>query len=351
MYIMLTSIKEIKRSMCDVKKRILYIDIIKVFALLFVIFNHSDDILISSKMYIRIIHNSLFYLSKSAVPLFLMVSGSLLMEKKDSIPKLIKRIIRVLIPLIIITIIWTMTHSNAINILGMIDPFNVNYFPYWLWYLQALLLLYILMPLIRIITLKNKDKSSFKYIIIILTLLSSITFTVVNIIFKKNQLVITNLLPMPILYFIYGYILSKTNNKKIVKNISFITLIIAISIPAYIATNLMLKKQSYFFLDDYRNIYTFIISTSLFIIIKYYFEKYRKENIFTKVITHLSNNSYGIYLLHVFVIELLLKTEFIKQLIEFNKLEGLFVLIILVVIILDIIISILRKIPGIKNIL
>ena len=325
------------------KKRILYIDIIKVFALLFVIFNHSDDILISSKMYIRIIHNSLFYLSKSAVPLFLMVSGSLLMEKKDSIPKLIKRIIRVLIPLIIITIIWTMTHSNAINILGMIDPFNVNYFPYWLWYLQALLLLYILMPLIRIITLKNKDKSSFKYIIIILTLLSSITFTVVNIIFKKNQLVITNLLPMPILYFIYGYILSKTNNKKIVKNISFITLIIAISIPAYIATNLMLKKQSYFFLDDYRNIYTFIIS--------YYFEKYRKENIFTKVIIHLSNNSYGIYLLHVFVIELILKTEFIKQLIEFNKLEGIFVLIILVIIILDIITSILRKIPGIKKIL
>ena len=207
------------------------------------------------------------------------------------------------------------------------------------------------MPLNRIITLKNKDKSNFKYIIITLTLLSSIAFTVVNIIFKKNQLVITNLPPMPILYFIYGYILSKTSNKKIVKNLSFITLIIAISIPTYIATKLMLAKQSYFFLDDYRNIYTFIISTSLFIIIKYYFEKYRKENIFTKVITHLSNNYYGIYLLHVFVIALLLKTEFIKQLIEFNKLEGIFVLIILVVIILNIIISILRKIPGIKNIL
>ncbi len=333
------------------KKRILYIDIIKVFALLFVIFNHSDDILISSKMYIRIIHNSLFYLSKSAVPLFLMVSGSLLMEKKDSIPKLIKRIIRVLIPLIIITIIWTMTHSNAINILGMIDPFNVNYFPYWLWYLQALLLLYILMPLIRIITLKNKDKSSFKYIIIILTLLSSITFTVVNIIFKKNQLVITNLLPMPILYFIYGYILSKTNNKKIVKNISFITLIIAISIPAYIATNLMLLKQSYFFLDDYRNIYTLIITTTLFIIIKYYFENYNKDNIFTKIITHLSNNSYGIYLIHVFILEFMLNTPLIKELSAFYKLEAISIVIISTLIITDIIISIIKRIPGIKKLL
>ena len=89
------------------KKRILYLDIIKVFALLFVIFNHTDDILISSYMYIRIIHNSLFYLSKSAVPLFFMVSGALLIDKNDSIQKLTNRIVRVLISLIIITIIDT----------------------------------------------------------------------------------------------------------------------------------------------------------------------------------------------------------------------------------------------------
>lgn len=112
------------------KRRILYIDIIKVLALAFVIFNHSDDILISSKMYIRIIHNSLFYLSKSAVPLFFMVSGALLIDKIDSIPKLMKRIIRILIPLVIITIIWTMTHSKAINILGMIDHYNASLYSY-----------------------------------------------------------------------------------------------------------------------------------------------------------------------------------------------------------------------------
>ena len=125
------------------KKRILYLDIIKVLALFFVIFNHTDDILISSYMYIRIIHNSLFYLSKAAVPLFLMVSGALLMDKNDSITKLIKRIIRVLIPLIIITFIWTMTHAKDINILKMLNPFDVNYFPYWLWYLQTIILVFI----------------------------------------------------------------------------------------------------------------------------------------------------------------------------------------------------------------
>lgn len=76
-----------------------------------------------------------------------------------------------------------------------------------------------------------------------------------------------------------------------------------------------------------------------------------KINIFIKKITHLSKNSYGIYLLHVFVVEYLLSAPFIKELMEFHKLEAIFILIILVVIILDIIVSILKKIPGIKNIL
>ena len=337
------------------KKRILYLDIIKVLALFFVIFNHCDDILISSRMHIRIIHNSLFYLSKSAVPLFLMVSGILLMDKNDSMPKLIKRIIRILIPLIIITIIWTMTHAKDINILKMLNPFDVNYFPYWLWYLQAIILVYILLPLIRKITLKYQKSSiewkKYKIVIITTTTLFAIAFTIYNIIFKKDMMIITNLLPMPILYFIYGYILSKEKISKKVKNISIISLLLTLSIPTFIATKLMLLKQSYFFLDDYRNIYTFIITTTLFIIIKYYFENYNKENIFTKIITHLSNNSYGIYLLHVFVIEYLLNTPFMKELIEFNKLEAIFELIILVVIILDIIVSILKRIPGIKKLL
>ena len=333
------------------KKRILYIDIIKVFALLFVIFNHSDDILISSKMYIRIIHNSLFYLSKSAVPLFLMVSGILLMEKKDSIPKLIKRIIRVIIPLIIITIIWTMIHAKDINILKMLNPFEVDYFPYWLWYLQAIILVYLLLPFIRKFTLKNIEKNSFKITIISITTLFAIAFTIYNIIFKKDMMIITNLLPMPILYFIYGYILSKKKFSKKIKNISIILLLLTLTIPTFIATKLMLLKQSYFFLDDYRNIYTLIITTTLFIIIKYYFENYNKDNIFTKIITHLSNNSYGIYLIHVFILEFMLNTPLIKELSAFYKLEAISIVIISTLIITDIIISIIKRIPGIKKLL
>ncbi len=333
------------------KKRILYIDIIKVLALFFVIFNHCDDILISSRMHIRIIHNSLFYLSKSAVPLFLMVSGILLMEKKDSIPKLIKRIIRVLIPLIIITIIWAMMHGKNLNILKMLNPFEADYFPYWLWYLQAIFLVYLLLPFLRKFTLKNIEKSSFKIAIISITTLFSIAFTIYNIVFKKDMMIITNLLPMPILYFIYGYILSKGKNNKIIKNISILALIFTLTIPTFIATKLMLLKQSYFFLDDYRNVYTLIITTTLFIIIKYYFKNYKKDNIFTKIITHLSNNSYGIYLIHVFILEFMLNTPLIKQLSAFHKLEAISIVIVSTIIISDIIISILKRIPGIKKIL
>ena len=156
--------------------------------------------------------------------------------------------------------------------------------------------------------------------------------------------IITNFIPMPILYFMYGYILSKEKNNRLVKNISIFFLIVAISIPTYIATCLMLQKQSYFFLDDYRNIYTFIITTALFIIVKYCFENFKKENVFTKIINHLSNNSYGIYLIHVFILEYILNTPLIKELSGFHKLEAISIVIISTLIISDIIITILKSV-------
>lgn len=333
------------------KRRILYIDIIKVLALLFVIYNHTHQVLISSRMHIRIIHNSLFYLSKSAVPLFFMASGILLMNKNDSLKKIIKRILRVLIPLIIITVIWTYMHARDIDLLQMINPYSINYFPYWLWFLQSMILIYICLPLIRKITLKYENFNIFRILIIGSLIVFSIFFTIFNIIFKKNQLIITNLLPMPFLYFIYGYLLSMKKNKKSLVNISLINLLITLIVPTFIATKFMLLKKSYLFLDDYKNIYSFIIATSLFIIIKYFFENYNKDNIFTKIITHLSNNSYGIYLIHVFSVEFILNMPFIKKLSEFHKLECIFIIITLVIIVNDILISILRQIPGIKKLL
>ena len=333
------------------KDRILYLDIIKVIAFFMVIFNHCEEILISKSITLFHIHNVMFYFCKAAVPLFFMISGALLIEKRDTVSKIISRIIRLLIPLILISLMWSKFKSGYIDFSKIINPSNNDFFAYWLWFLIPMIIIYIFLPLIRKYTLKYKDSNLFKKIIFLLLLFISIIFTFLDYKLKINLLFITNIFPLPLLYFVYGYLLSKGKRKKIYKNISFITLFIGVLFPTLIAYYLKINAKSYYFLDDYKNIFSFLISISLFIIIKYFFEKKKWNNSFTKVINHLASDSYGIYLFHVFVIEYMMKTVFMKELMDLSKLESVFVLIAIVVIVLDIPIYILKKIPVINKLL
>ena len=93
------------------------------------------------------------------------------------------------------------------------------------------------------------------------------------------------------------------------------------------------------------------MSPALFIIIKYLFENYNKNNEFSLLILNLSNNSFAIYLFHIFVIELLYKTTFFKELLSFNSFEAVLVIQAFTIILLDIIFTILKHIPILKNVL
>ena len=124
-------------------KRIIYIDIIKVIAFLMVIFNHCDFILLNKSITLFNIHSVMFYFSKAAVPLFFMISGILLMNKNDSKIKIFKRVIRLLLPLIGITILWSIFKSGYIDLKKMINPDYNNFFAYWLWFLIPMIIIYI----------------------------------------------------------------------------------------------------------------------------------------------------------------------------------------------------------------
>ena len=330
-------------------KRIIYIDIIKVIAFLMVIFNHCDFILLNKSITLFNIHSVMFYFSKAAVPLFFMISGILLMNKNDSKIKIFKRIIRLLLPLIGITILWSIFKSGYIDFKKMINPDYNNFFAYWLWFLIPMIIIYILLPIIRKIVINFENSNLFKVIIIIILVFTSILFTIFDFTIKKNFLFITNVMPMPILYFIYGYLLSKEKNNKKLFFASFILIFINVLIPSLIAFYMKTHSIPYFVLDDYKNIFTFFISSSIFIIVKYLFGNVKWDNSFTKTMNHLANNSYGIYLFHVFIIELLIKTTFMVELIDLSRLESVFVMIALVIIILDIPIYILKKIPIIND--
>lgn len=346
MYIMLTSIKQYKR--CIMSKRIFYLDVIKVLAMFMVVFNHCHLFINNSSNFIFIIHYLLFFISKTAVPLFFMISGALLIKKNDPPKKIIKRIIRIIIPLITITILWRLFDTY-------IHSYNNDFWPYWLWYLLALIVIYICLPFINkhISNIKNPN---YKRFFLILLIIPSILFSI-NIFYHiyigkyiHNNLFFS-IFPLPIAYFVLGFFLKNKKITKKMKNISIFTFLITLATVTSLAFILYKNDISFIQLDSYKTIFTMLMSPALFIIIKYLFENYNKNNEFYSLILNLGNNSFAIYLFHIFIIELLYKNIFFKELLSFNSFEAVLVIQTFTIILLDIIFTILKHIPILKNVL
>lgn len=344
---MLTSIN--RKGLLYVTKRKFYLDFIKVIAMIMVVFNHSHSIISNKNIIVFIIHYLLFYLSKCAVPLFFMVSGSLLIGKNDSYKRIFERIIRIVAPSILIFLLWLYLNN--------IFSFDDSFFPYWLWYLMALIAIYLTLPFINktIINMKNKDYKIFFFLFLIIPS----TFYTINIFYNiytkqsvifDNQL-INNLITMPIAYFILGFYLKNKQINQKFKNYSLILLVFTLITETVLTVSLKQNNLSFFLLDSYKSLFVLLMSPTLFIIFKYYFEKHNKTNEFSKLISNLASNSFLIYLFHVFIIELLIKTAFFQELISFNSLEAALFITFLVILLLDIIFTILKNIPLLKNVL
>lgn len=330
-------------------KRIFYLDFIKVIAMIMVVFNHSHQIIGNNNLIIFSIHYLLFYFSKCAVPLFLMISGALIIKKNDSYKKIITRIIKIVIPLIIVTIIWLNFNKGFI--------FDNALFPYWLWYLLALIAIYLFLPFINKMVKNMKDKD-YKIFLLLFLILPSVFYTV-NIFYciyiqkqvtLSNEL-INNLITIPVAYFILGHYLNNIKVSKRLKNYSIIVLLFTLFLETFIALFLQKLDLMFFFLDNYKSLFVLLMSPTLFIIIKYYFENYKETKEFSSLIFNLATNSFGIYLFHVFVIELLAKTSFFQELIKFNSLEAALVIVFATIFLLDIMFTILKHIPILKTVL
>ena len=90
-----------KKSNKQKSTHIIHIEIIRIIACLMVIINHVNGLVLANNNF----SNSTFYcigfsLCKIGVPLFLMITGSLILEKKYDYRKVFKCIFKVLIPVI-----------------------------------------------------------------------------------------------------------------------------------------------------------------------------------------------------------------------------------------------------------
>lgn len=281
------------------KARIFWIDIVKFIAILFVILAHVVWIVEQDIQVTNILSNDFLTINRIiatlGVPLFMLVSGSLLLgrdfKSKSDIFAFYKR---GLLPLFITAEIWI-----AIYCLVTIRPFSFKEMllcmvfahkpEVHLWYVRLIVIYYLLIPFLN--RLRSNRISVY---ISLLIVIASFTFIYNGWLILKGDVCPTHSNRSYFCYLIYmaiGYKMSRIKLSKIVFVISIIMAVVGGHILF-----LSLMRVNYFLWYD--NPMIALISMSLFYIIRHLCNSF-KDN---KLIVEISKMSYGIYLSHFILI-------------------------------------------------
>lgn len=284
--------------------------------------------------------------ARVSVPIFFMISGALLLNKDYDVKKNKKRICKNIITLIIFTIVyllWDYLYMNKtnINIIGLITSPERK----MLWFMYAIIALYISLPFIKAMV-NGMDEYLDKLFVKLWLLLCGVVYLL------KSCLSLDLDYLVPIVggtyylgYFVVGYLIYKyqDNLKMKIKPMIWI-IIFALSslITIFLTFVISLYKQTYFSsLLAYRSLFIMLSSIAVFALV--YFNIKAKES---KSISFLAKHSFGVYLVHGFLLNVLMNLLPYK---DINSLIGVPICVIILLVGSLIIVMILKKIPVIKD--
>lgn len=241
-------------------------------------------------------------ISRISVPIFFMISGATLLHKPYDKNKNRIRIKRKVAVLFIVTIVYFLWDKYFMS--KDIDVFKILGMPErkLLWFIYAIIGIYISLPFVKCMV-DNMSREQDKFFVILWIIFNGLL----------KHIGITKYYRIPIVdgtyylgYFIIGYLIIK-HSKEIeekAKNtvliiMSFVSFAMIIVITYFVSVN---KGKHFTGLLSYSNIFIILASLSVFILI--YFNADDKEN---KYIAKLSQLSFGVYLTHGIILDLLMK--------------------------------------------
>lgn len=292
--------------------RIKYLDFLKVLSIFGVVIIHATSNQVvnfsgsSSIWWINNIFNSLV---RWCVPVFFLVSGSLVLnsEKNYSIRKFYRHKI---FPLFKILLVWSIfyflllmfTHVYSDNISFNLQSFIILFLKgeiySRLWFLYTLIGIYMISPLLKVFV----DYANLNQIKLFIFLWVSCTslVTILQTIFNIELIFELNTITGYFGYFVLGYYLrSKIFSPKFIRNFLMCTIVslILTIIGTYFLSRNSIQFNGLFY--HYLAPNTIVISIGIFLFVKHYL-----YNIGNDVITSISNNTLGIYLIHSIILEI-----------------------------------------------
>jgi len=300
------------------KKRIVYIDCIRVLAMLLVVLAHTLAPAIANKNVFSStwkVSNSIITVTEVAVPLFFMISGSNILnsDKTLDIRYLFKhRLSRVLIPFLI----WSIVSALFLPVLT--NTFNINIFINQIiliyhkpiltayWFVYPLISLNLVSPILKTFV-DDLNIQVIKYSLLLWIIITILLPACANIL-PPHLGELFNGYPLGIIiksssigYFILGYILSK-NDLKILNSKKLLAATIIVGLVINIIINNQNKFSALKYLTIVARINIPIISMLIFLYFKKFEGTYNKMVI--SIVGFLSPLTYGIYLSHGLIISI-----------------------------------------------
>lgn len=331
----------------------IWIEYNRAFATIAVIFLHIASSLIDNGTVLEIGITKFIFLDicqllqRWAVPCFFMITGALLLnpDKKVDIKKYIFRISIVLILFATFySFLELLFEYKTINLkIIAMSILNALQNKSWghLWYLYTLIGLYLITPVLRIVIKNMEDISKF----IIVLIVGCLGVNTVNYLFNV-ELENFMLFNEYILYYITGFYLSLDKNKFTNKNFNIICIFLIFVVMIILdIINIFVNGANLTWICGLDNILVYLLSTSVFLLIKNIYKNKKSES---KYISYICKYSFLIYLVHPFFINVFYKVLHITPLV-FLLPVGIIIIFFAVSLLSLLSAIIIKKMPIIKK--
>jgi surface polysaccharide O-acyltransferase-like enzyme len=297
------------------KETILWVDLIRVVAIFLVVMIHVSGQVTNRWGEIPVdqwlIGNIYGGIARVAVPLFFMISGFLLLPRTESLHAFYtKRMTRILIPFVVWSLIYLGwycgNHAGTCTSSFVWDLLLVQGTYYHLWFLYSIISIYLILPVLRLLIRPDTDKGILWYMVILWLIFQPI----LGIAHKFWNFSIKLSPPLAIgfvCYFILGYLLGEMRLSR--TRIMFSAVVWGISTWVTIAgTYLLIRASGQFdgFFYDFVSLNVILASGTAFLLLRWISErelvKSSNSHTFKRA---LATSAFGIYLVHILVIEVL----------------------------------------------
>ena len=340
------------------KTRNYNLDLLRILAAFMVVLIHvsaQNWYITPSNTFTFNIYNFYDSLVRSAVPIFIMLSGVFFLNPQKE--KKIKEIFsKNILKLILIYILWSIIyycydvfiqHTKELNLTSFIIS-TING-PYHFWYIPVIIGLYTISPILIKITQNKNANQIFKYLFIIFMISCTLkTITSISFIpYIEHLKNIINKMPINIIcqyysYFLLGYYMHNFDIPLKKRKIIYILGILSVVICAFltfIVSNYEAKNIDYFY--DNFSIFTFFEACAIFLFFKHH--HFKSESIYKKEIKIISNCTLGIYIIHILILNSLLHFNII-QINSFTQILSVPIITIIVFIISLLLTYLIKKI-------